>query len=81
MNYEYEFFGGSKGNVARLYIDYASFSLAQTNNVTSTLTGCTVLENFYGGGSLGAVAGDATSELTDCTVKGNVFAKSMSFRC
>ena len=78
VNYEYEFFGGSKGNVARLYIDYASFSLAQTNNVTSTLTGCTVLENFYGGGSLGAVAGDATSELTDCTVKGNVFGAGYS---
>lgn len=78
VNYEYEFFGGSKGNVARLYIDYASFSLAQTNNVTSTLTGCTVLENFYGAGSLGAVAGDATSELTDCTVKGNVFGAGYS---
>ena len=78
VNYEYEFFGGSKGNVARLYIDYASFSLAQTNDVTSTLTGCTVLENFYGGGSLGAVAGDATSVLTDCNVMGNVFGAGYS---
>jgi hypothetical protein len=78
VNYEYEFFGGAKGNVARLYIDYASFSLAQTNNVSSTLNKCTVLENFYGGGSLGAVVGDATSTLTDCTVLGNVFGAGYS---
>ncbi len=71
--YEHEFFAGSSGNVGRLYIQYASFSLAQTNGVTSTLTGCTVLKNFYGGGSLGAVVGDARSTLTDCTIKGNVF--------
>ncbi len=78
VNYEYEFFGGSKGNVARLYIDYASFSLAQTNGVTSTLTGCTIKENFYGGGSLGAVVGDAISTLTNCTVLGNVFGAGYS---
>lgn len=78
VNYEYEFFGGSKGNVARLYIDYASFSLAKTKNVSSTLTDCTVLENFYGGGSLGAVDGGATSVLTDCTVMGNVFGAGYS---
>ena len=78
VNYEYEFFGGSKGNVARLYIDYASFSLAQTNGVTSTLTGCTIKENFYGGGSLGAVMGDATSTLTNCTVLGKVFGAGYS---
>ena len=78
VNYEYEFFGGSKGNVARLYIDYASFSLAQTNGVTSTLTGCTIKENFYGGGSLGAVMGDAISTLTNCTVLGNVFGAGYS---
>ena len=78
VNYEYEFFGGSKGNVARLYIDYASFSLAQTNGVTSTLTACTIKENYYGGGSLGAVVGDAISTLTNCTVLGNVFGAGYS---
>ncbi len=78
VDYEYEFFGGSKGNVARLYIDYASFSLAQTNDVKSTLTGCTVQDNFYGGGSLGAVEGTVTSTLIDCTVKGNVFGAGYS---
>ena len=78
VNYEYEFFGGSAGNVHRLYLWYASFSLAQTNNVTSVLTGCTVKNNFYGGGSLGAVSGDATSTLTDCTIMGNVYGAGYS---
>ena len=78
VNYNYEFFGGSAGNVHRLYLHYASFSLAKTNNVTSELTGCTVLHNFYGGGSLGAVDGNATSTLTNCTVKGNVFGAGFS---
>ena len=76
--YEYEFFGGSGGNVARLYFKYASFSLAQCDNVSSTLTGCTVKNNFYGGGSLGAVVGDATSELIDCTVYGSAFGAGFS---
>ena len=70
--YEYEFFGGSGGNVARLYLKYASFSLAQTNNVSSTLTDCTVTGNYYGGGSLGKVAGNVTSVLTNCNVHGYV---------
>lgn len=76
--YEYEFFGGSGGNVARLYLKYASFSLAQTNNVTTTLTNCTISGNFYGGGSLGKVAGDVTSVLTNCTVLGDVFGAGES---
>ena len=78
VGYEYEFFGGSTGNVARMYIKYASFSLAKVNDVTSTLTDCKVLRNFYGGGSLGAVTGNATSTLTDCTVNGNVFGAGYS---
>lgn len=76
--YEYEFFGGSGGNVARLYIRYASFSLAQTNNVTSNLTGCEVTGNFYGGGSLGKVRGNATSTLDGCTVHGSAFGAGYS---
>ena len=76
--YEYEFFGGSGGNVARLYLKYASFSLAQCNDVNSTLTGCTINSNFYGGGSLGAVTGTVTSELDDCTVKGSVYGAGYS---
>ena len=76
--YEYEFFGGSGGNVARLYLKYASFSLAQTNNVSSTLTDCTILGKFYGGGSLGKVAGDVISTLTNCTIYGDVFGAGES---
>ena len=76
--YEYEFFAGSGGNVGRLYQKYVSFSLAQTNNVTSELTRCTVKGNFYGGGSLGKVAGTATSTLEGCTVNGSVFGAGYS---
>lgn len=78
IGYEYEFFAGSSGNVARLYTQKVSFSLAQCNNVSSTLTGCTVTGNFYGGGSLGKVSGNATSLLTDCNVKGNVYGAGFS---
>lgn len=78
IGYEYEFFAGSGGNVARLYIQKVSFSLAQTNTVSSKLTDCTILNNFYGAGKLGKVAGDVTSTLTDCKVKGNVFGAGYS---
>ena len=46
--------------------------------MSSTLTGCTVNGNFYGGGSLGKVTGTATSTLDGCTVKGNVFGGGFS---
>ncbi|MBQ6097366.1 MAG: hypothetical protein IJK99_06420, partial [Bacteroidales bacterium] len=49
-----------------------------THNVTSTLTGCTVTGNFYGGGSLGKVDGPATSVLNSCTVNGNVYGAGFS---
>ena len=79
-------------NVARLFVDYVSFSLATTYNVTSKLTGCTITKgklgnldlfeectgNFYGGGSLGKVAGNVKSTLTNCTVAGNVFGAGYS---
>lgn len=78
IGYEYEFFAGSSGNVARLYVQKVSFSLAQTNSVSSTLTDCTVLNNFYGGGKLGKVAGNVTSILTNCKMKGNVFGAGYS---
>ncbi|MBQ8703109.1 MAG: hypothetical protein IJ524_01885 [Bacteroidales bacterium] len=78
IGYEYEFFAGSSGNVARLYIHKVSFSLAKCNDVNSTLTGCKVLGNYYGGGSLGKVVGTATSELTSDTVLGNVFGAGFS---
>lgn len=81
-NYEYEFFawagGGSDQNVGRFYVNYASFSLAQTNDVSSTLNNCTVLQDYYGGGSLGKVAGNATSVLNGCTIYGNAFGGGFS---
>ena len=57
---------------------FVSFSLAQCDNVSSTLKKCTINENFYGGGSLGKVSGTATSELEDCTVMGNAFGAGYS---
>ena len=82
-SYEYEFFAyagfsNTNYNVGRFYVNYASLSLAQTNDVTSTLTGCNITKNFYGGGNVGKVSGDATSTLTDCTVGGNVFGAGFS---
>lgn len=64
--------------IARFNNHYASFSLAQTNDVSSTLTRCTVLQSFYGGGSLGYVNGSTTSVLDSCTVYGNAFAGGYS---
>jgi len=76
-SYEYELIPKSgftnDENVGRFYVNYASVSLARTHNVTSTLTGCTIEGDFYGGGNLGQVDGDVTSTLTDCTVTGNVY--------
>ena len=68
----------NKENVARLLIDFVSFSLATTRNVTSKLTGCTITDNFYGGGSLGKVEGPVSSTLTNCKVQGNVFGAGYS---
>ena len=78
-DFDYEFFIWSSGVTgARFYVQFVSFSLARTNNVTSNLTDCTINENFYGGGSLGKVNGTATSTLDGCTVKGNVFGGGYS---
>lgn len=78
--FDYQFIpmSGNVTNVARLFIDYVSFSLATTHNVNSILNGCTINGNFYGGGSLGKVDGDVTSTLTNCIVKGNVFGAGYS---
>ncbi|MBO4463228.1 MAG: chitobiase/beta-hexosaminidase C-terminal domain-containing protein [Prevotella sp.] len=79
VSYDYKHFEGSNAQtVAHLYVNYASLSIAQTNNVTSELTGCTITGNFYGGGSLGKVNGDATSTLENCTVNGSVFGAGYS---
>ena len=81
-NFEYELFAyagfADNNNVGRFYVNYASLSLAVTHDVSSTLSGCTVTGNFYGGGSLGKVEGNITSALTDCTVGGNVYGAGFS---
>ena len=94
IDYQFIPMSDNKTNVARLFIDYVSFSLATTYNVTSKLTGCTIttsplgrlsisddykcLGNFYGGGSLGTVSGPVKSTLINCTVDGNVFGAGYS---
>ena len=79
VGYHYRNFEGTRPmTVGMLFIRYASLSLAQTNNVTSSLTGCTVTGNFYGGGSLGKVKGIISSTLKDCTINGNVFGAGFS---
>ena len=91
IDYQYIPQSDNKLSVARLFVDYVSFSLATTYDVTSKLTGCTItqsplgrlelsygLGNFYGGGSLGKVTGPVKSTLINCTVEGNVFGAGYS---
>ena len=82
VNVEHELFAvpafEKDANVCRFRVKYASLSLATTHNVNSRLTDCTVTGNFYGGGNLGKVMGNATSTLTSCTVRGSVFGAGFS---
>ena len=92
IDYQFIPMSNNNTNVARLYVDYVNFSLATTYDVTSKLTDCTIttstlgrlelfsqsVGNFYGGGSLGMVAGPVKSTLTNCTVEGNVFGGGYS---
>lgn len=59
--------------VARFYTGFANFDFATTGDVTNTLTGCTILNNFFGAGCQGKVNGRVTSTLTDCTVNGSAY--------
>ena len=78
--YTYQFLPMSDNNtnVARLLVEYVSFSLATARDVTSTLTGCTINHSFYGGGRLGKVDGPVTSTLTNCIVSGSAFGAGYS---
>ena len=78
FNYQFLPMSGNADNCARLFIEYVTFSLAKTRNVTSNLTDCTITGNFYGGGSLGKVEGPVTSTLRGCTVNGSVFGAGYS---
>ena len=72
--FEYILYSGGVGTgVARFYTGYAAFSLAQTGNVFNYLDGCTVENDFYGGGCQGKVSGTVTSELTGCNIGGSAF--------
>lgn len=85
VNYSFEYIlysGGSGTGVSRFYTGYATFSLAQTGAVSSTLNDCTigyykdgklVGGTFCGGGCQGTVNGNTTSKLTNCVVYGHVF--------
>ena len=78
-DFDYDFFYWSKGDTGgRFYVKFASFSLATTNGVTSTLNRCNITGNFYGGGYLGKVAGTATSTLDSCKVDGSVYGGGYS---
>ena len=78
FSYQFLPMSGNLDNVARIFVDFVKFSLATTHNVTSTLTGCTINENFYGGGSFGKVAGPVSSTLINCTVNGSVYGAGFS---
>lgn len=81
VDYHLDFFtyAGAVGElVSRFFNHYAKLSLATTNNVSSTLVGCTVKGDFYGGGCLGEVNGDAISVLSNCVIEGNAFGGGFS---
>ena len=64
--------------ILRTYRHEAQFTATEVKTVTSTLTGCTVLGNFYGAGNLGKVTGDVTSTLENTTVYGSAFGGGFS---
>lgn len=68
----------SNNAVFRTYFHAAQFSATNTGTITNELTGCKVLENFYGGGFLGGVNGDVTSTLTNTEVHGSAFGAGYS---
>ena len=74
-NLKFSYYAGGNGlGVSNFDVDYARLSLAQTNQISSTLNNCTVLNDFYGGGCQGRVKGNITSELTNCSILGDAFA-------
>ena len=78
--YEYMPYSGKRDQtrVIRVYRKYASLSKANTNDVTSTLTNCTVKNNYYGAGFVGVVNGNVTSTLTNTYIMGSAFGAGNS---
>ena len=64
--------------VNRSYYYAAQFATTNTGDVTSTLKGCTVKNNFYGAGFLGGVTGTVTSTLDSTRVMGSAFGAGYS---
>ena len=80
VSYETEHFcyaGGGNVN-ARFFTNYASLSVAEVKNVTSTLKGCTINGDLYGGGNLGKASGNISTTLENCIVKGSAYAAGFS---
>lgn len=82
-NYDYEEINPStgtttSGSIDRIYYYSAQFATTNTGNVTSTLKGCTVENNFYGAGYLGGVTGTVTSILDSTRVMGSAFGAGYS---
>lgn len=82
-DYEYEQINTSTGTtsnevVNRCYYYSAQFATTNTGDITSSLTNCTVENNFYGAGFLGGVTGIVTSTLTDTHVMGSVYGAGYS---
>ena len=78
FSYQFLPMSGNADNCGRIFVEYVKFSLATCRNVTSTLTGCQITGNFYGGGSLGKVDGPVTSTLNGCVVQGSAFGAGFS---
>lgn len=82
--YEFEVFNASNGlntkdDVIRLYYHWAQFGTTITGDVSNTLTDCTVLGSFFGGGNLANVTGNVTSILKGEThIYGSAFAGGYS---
>ena len=80
--FEFELLPQPNGNntvVMRSYIHWAKFSKTLVAPITSSLTNCIILHNFYGGGYLGSVDGDVVSTLDGNThVYGSVFGGGFS---
>ena len=57
FSYQFLPMSANADNCGRIFVEYVKFSLATCRDVTSTLTGCKITGNFYGGGSLGKVDG------------------------
>ena len=80
--YEFEVFNHSNGVTDQItqrgFIRWIQFGITKTGNVSSTLSDCKILGNFYGGGNLATVDGDVTSTLTNTQVTGSVFGAGYS---